>query len=171
MSNSCLSNNMCISNGKQRSDQVCLTVKKQLLLTAAGVCVACVCAGGSVGGGGQLSHRQTVCFLRVLIRTNVPQNHDPFKTDLLHPDKDLVIKIALWQKVLLWLEASCWQNTATASPRSWRDVPARTLSGTTCSLTELQATTSTLSWFRDSFLWFGVNATKPGRCAMWEIRI
>lgn len=42
--------------------------------------------------------RQTLCFLHSHIRTNVPQNHDPFKTTVLHPDKGLVIKIGLGQK-------------------------------------------------------------------------
>lgn len=42
----------------------------------------------------------TLCFLRALIRTNVPQNHEPFKSNLPRRDKDAVMKIGLGQEVL-----------------------------------------------------------------------
>ena len=111
------------ANGKQTTVQVGLTVKKQLLPAAAEVC-ACVCVcwrrRGAAGwrAEGAAVRTQTVGFLHALIRTNVPQNHDPLKTNLPYPDKDLVIKTGLCQKVLRRIEGSCWQNTALVSSKS-----------------------------------------------------
>ena len=82
-----------------------MTVKEQLLLTAEVCACVCVleaeekeeesCRGVAEKAAVQSPDTKTVCFLHSHIRTNIPQNHDPFKNDLLYPDKDLVIKRAL----------------------------------------------------------------------------
>lgn len=71
------------------------------------------CEGWSVHGG-SCRKGHTLCFLRALIRTNVPQNHDP--SNLPQRDKDGVMKIGLGQEVLR-LGGSSWQNTAMVSTR------------------------------------------------------
>lgn len=48
--------------------------------------------------GGSCRKGHTLCFLCALIRTNVPQNHDP--SNLPQRDKDAVMKIGLGQEVL-----------------------------------------------------------------------
>lgn len=86
-------------------------------------CQSVFTCGLELEGGGGMQRRQLSRqkdFLRYLIRTNGPQNHDPLRSKWLYPDKDLVTKKGFCQ--ILWLEGSCWLNTAQISSRNWCDV-------------------------------------------------